>query len=50
MVRMKSRQPQHVIAGLVPAISFRMPKPCHMKRDGRDTPGHDSGEVRRRIR
>ena len=44
-----------VIAGLVPVISLREARPCHMSRDGRDfgredgasrlLPGHKGGEA-----
>src|SRR5262245_48639746 len=37
--------PEVVIAGLVPAISFRQAGPCRTKRDGRDKPGHDEAEM-----
>lgn len=30
-----------VMAGLVPAIPFRMAMPCLLKRDRRDEPGDD---------
>ena len=38
--RVKTRDSQFVIAGLVPAISIRRAQ-CQNYRDGRDKPGHD---------
>ena len=34
-----------VITGLVPVISLGRARPCHTNRDGRDKPGHDSGDA-----
>ncbi len=39
--RRKAASDHYVIAGLVPAISFRKAEPCPGNRDARVKPGHD---------
>jgi hypothetical protein len=34
-----------VIAGLVPAISMALARPCHLNRDHRDKPGDDNEAI-----
>jgi len=34
-----------VMPGLVPGISIAVARPCPVKRDGRDKPGHDELRV-----